>query len=173
MSRDALIGASLGSQVGSALLQDQAITSQSEAIQQDLEFNQELAKIEAQRIRELGRIEESRLRRRKRRILGRQRVNIGASGFTTSGSKLDALARNAAELELDALNARFVAELRAQGREIQAAGFETQRERTRNETRSTRAANILSGTVGLLATADRFGLLAPRGGGGAGAGGSS
>lgn len=91
-----------GLKIGGAVLQGKAARDQADAIAEAAEFNALQAEQE-------GLVEEGRLRRLARRKLSTQRVLFAKAGVTLEGSPLFFLAQNAAELELDAANARISA----------------------------------------------------------------
>ncbi len=83
-----------------AYTQSQAAREQGEAVARAARWNAQLAENEAK-------AEEARRRRVSRRLLATQRARIAASGVQIEGSPLELLASNAAELEIEALTARY------------------------------------------------------------------
>ena len=95
-----LLVASIGTAVGGAVVKGRAAKAQAEAIADAAEFN-------ALRAEQAGAAEESRVRRLNRRTLSSQRVQFAKAGVRLEGTPLEFLAQNAAELELNALQARI------------------------------------------------------------------
>lgn len=100
MGATAALIASIGLQVGQGVLKAKAARDQAKAIADAAEFN-------ALRAEQQALSEEGRLRRIGRRKLSTQRVKFAKAGVQLEGTPLEFLAQNAAELELDALNARI------------------------------------------------------------------
>lgn len=91
---------SVATQVGGAIVKGKAAKAQAEAIADANEFN-------ALRAEQAGNAESSRVRRLNRRTLSTQRVQFAKAGVRMEGTPLEFLAQNAAELELNALQARI------------------------------------------------------------------
>ena len=91
---------SVATQVGGAIVKGKAAKAQAEAIADANEFN-------ALRAEQAGSAEESRQRRMNRRTLSTQRVQFAKAGVRMEGTPLEFLAQNAAEFELNALQARI------------------------------------------------------------------
>lgn len=68
----------------------------------------------------VGAQREATVRRRNRRAMAQGRAIAASSGFTSEGTFIDVLASNAAELELEALNARFDAQSAARAQRTAA-----------------------------------------------------
>lgn len=113
-------------------------------------FNAQVSEQNAQIVRQQAAEEESRARREGRRLLGRQRAAIGASGIQVEGSPLDVLADTAAELELDALTVRHRGLL-------EALGLTQQASLDRARARSARTAGFIGAGASLLSGAAEFG----------------
>ena len=94
------LAAVAGLKIGGGVLQAKAARDQADAIAEAAEFN-------ALQAEQQGLAEEGRLRRLARRKISTQRVLFAKAGVTLEGSPLFFLAQNAAELELDAANARI------------------------------------------------------------------
>lgn len=103
--------------------------AQSRGEQQAAQYNSAQAKLEAA-------AEESRRRREGSRELGRIRAAISKSGVTAEGSPLLALVESAAEVELDAQNARW-------GGEVQSGYYQTQAAAARRALPYTVGASLL------------------------------
>ena len=129
----ALIALAVGGSLGGGVLQARGPQEQASSIEEAARFNQAAA---LQR----GRAEEARIRRAGRRRLSSQRVAVAKQGVGLIGSPLDRLAQNAAELELDALNAGIEAR--------NTAFLERQRAKSAKKIGRNRAgAALLSGTT--------------------------
>ena len=94
--------AAIASSIGQGVLAAKAAKQQAQAISDAAEYN-------AVRAEQEGQAKQSRLRRQARRKLSSQRVKFAKAGVRIEGSPLDLLAQNAAEFELDALDARIAA----------------------------------------------------------------
>lgn len=96
----ALLVTSIATAVGGAVVKGKAAQNQAEAIADAQEFN-------ALQAEQAGNAESSRVRRLNRRILSTQRVQFAKAGVRLEGTPLEFLAQNAAELELNALQAKI------------------------------------------------------------------
>lgn len=99
----AALAVAIGGQLAGGIFKGKAARDQAQAISDAAEFN-------ALRAEQQGLAEEARLRRLGRRRLSTRRVGIAKAGVQLEGSPLAVLAQDAAELELDALNARIGAQ---------------------------------------------------------------
>jgi hypothetical protein len=127
--------------VGS-ILQARSAIEQGEAEGKAAEYRRQVALNEAA-------AEETRIRRLGRRRLSKQFAIISASGAEVSGSALQFLADNAAELELEAVNARI--------RGLNVAKLERQAGRTAmKEGQRAAKASILSGIAGMLGSGSQM-----------------
>jgi len=82
------------------------------------EYNKKVARNQAQAARDAASIQEEAVRDRDRRLLARQRAEVGASGYTAEGSPLSVMLDSAQEAELEALRVRY-------GGAAQAAGAQS------------------------------------------------
>lgn len=121
-----------GTQLLGGITQASGARQEGKAAQAAAEFNAQIS--EAQ-----GKQKESLIRRRGRRQLGRMRASIGKAGVTIEGSPMEAMADQAAEQEIDALNARFDAMANAR---LQRMGGQAAAKRGKRE-----SAAALLGTV--------------------------
>ena len=71
------------------------------------EYNKKVARNQAQAARDAASIQEDAIRDRDRRLLARQRAEVGASGYTAEGSPLSVMLDSAQEAELEALRVRY------------------------------------------------------------------
>ena len=129
----ALLPLAIAASVGGGILQARGAQEQAGSIEDAARFNAAAA---LQR----GRAEESRIRRASRRKVSSQRVAFAKAGVELVGSPLERLAENAAELELDAVNAGIEAR--------NTAFLERQRGKSAKKIGRNRAgAALLSGTT--------------------------
>ena len=84
------------------------------------DFNAAVSQQNAEIAIEEGRVEEDRRRQDARRVLARNRTAVGASGLLFEGSPADLQEDAATELEINALQARRDAQLRARGFNVQS-----------------------------------------------------
>jgi hypothetical protein len=120
-------------------MQSRSALKQGEAEYKAAEYNRGMAL-------HSGSAEMARRHRIGRRKIGHQAAQIGKSGVLMEGSILDRLAQNAAEYEVDALNAMWEAQQES----------EIHRKRGRvawGQARSSAGAALLSGVTGALGTA--------------------
>jgi hypothetical protein len=91
------------------------------------EYNQQIAKYEAQYIKDRAAIEEAQLKRSLAKNISRKRAISGASGTVTdSGSNLDSLLQTVEEGELDAAILRYNAQIKSDAALSQSDLFGTQ-----------------------------------------------
>lgn len=84
-------------------------------------FNAKVADQNAAAALQEGEVETERRRRLARIAQGQDRANIGASGILAEGSPLDLMEDNAAQLEIQAQQAKREAALRARGFNVQSS----------------------------------------------------
>ncbi len=95
-----MLAVSIGTSVAGAVVKGKAARDQADAIADAAEFN-------AIRAEQAGAAEEGRVRRLNKRTLSTQRVQFAKAGVRMEGTPLEFLAQNAAELELNAMQARI------------------------------------------------------------------
>lgn len=136
---------------GGSLLQAKGAAEEGDAQAKAAEYNRALALSQS-------RAEGARLRRLGRREVSSQRVAFAKSGVRLEGSPLELLAQNAAEFEIQALNAEV------EGRNT--ANLERMRAREiRRATRRRVSATLIGGATKIAGLGMQFGI--PGGGGGA------
>lgn len=92
-----------------------------QAAAQAAEFNAGIERWNAVLVRQWAAESERRFRRMSKKRMGSMRAAAGASGFTMSGSALDAMYDSAMQEELDALTIRYQGEIEARSHEMNAA----------------------------------------------------
>ena len=98
-----------------AYSQNQAASQQAKAQEQMADFNQKVAKSNAEiAVQQAGQQEESQ-RRDARKVLGQQRAALAESGIGLDGTGSDLYQQSATDAELDALNIRYNGDLQATG----------------------------------------------------------
>lgn len=128
-----LLPLAIATQVTGSIFQARAAQEEASAVERASEINAQLARQQATR-------EMAAIQRRGRRQLSSQRAAFGKSGLQLTGSPLERLAQNAAEIETEALNAALM------GR--QTAELERQRGKAAVDVGRARAgASLLSGAA--------------------------
>lgn len=113
-------------------------------------FTQKVMNVNAQHAERDGAAEAARLRDAARIAMGRQQAGLAASGFTLSGSAIDALRESAIESELEIMQTR-----RKAG--IAATGYRTQGALAKNEGYSKMVGGIVSGAASIMESAANYG----------------
>lgn len=113
-------------------------------------YSRKVMEVNAQTAQRDGAAEASRLRDVARLAMGRQAAGLAASGFTLSGSALDALRESATESELEIMQTRRKAEAASRGYKQQGALAYA-------EGYSRMVGGIVSGAASIAETAANFG----------------
>ena len=148
-----LLGAGVGavSSIAQGSAQSAALKSQSNAAR----YNQSVAEMNANAIRQSGAYQEQMQRDKNRRLIGAQKVGYGKAGVTMEGTPLEVMADTASEQEQDIIANRYNTNIAAWRAESQAGqfGFEASRDTAMAGT-STTAGYLGAGTT-LLTGASR------------------
>jgi len=86
---------------------------QAQAQRQTAKYNARVAEMQAEAIRRQGKLQQYRLKRAKRRMLGKQRALYAKAGLSLEGTPLEVLADTAAQYDLDLATSRYNTEVGA------------------------------------------------------------
>ena len=151
LAATALIGGKLF-KFGGGLFSAFSSFSQSRQQAQLAETNAALAARDASAIREQARFNAQESRLSGRKVVGKQRANIGASGVEFSGSALDLLAETAKESEREALKIEALGEFGAGSQDVQAAANRQRAAAFRKSGSGSLVGGALGATAGLLSS---------------------
>lgn len=114
------------------------------------EFNAQVAENDAIAARQSAEFEESRQRRRDKRILASQKAAFGAAGVTAEGSPLTVIQDSAEEGEIDALAIRYSGSIQEARAKSAAAAERASARATRVQAKNTRSGGLAKAGTSLL-----------------------
>lgn len=119
-------------------------------------YNRDLARQNADTVSAQANAREEQIRREGRQTLGAQRGAIAESGTGFTGSNLDIMQQDAANLALDALNARYEGALSRTSYENEAAGQEYQRKAAKKAAGNAKIAGWIGAGSSLLSGSGNY-----------------